>query len=435
MATTGGGLSYGMATTSSLEPRTVITSTAAPSAPHRVPAVGSSSEAVKPEAPPAEAAPAEAAPEVAVPGGVPPTESSPEATQPPPVGSAASAGAAAPVAAQAASLSWWGGRIAQRVGPLVETEPVKSSGDAADDPAVWVHPSDPGQSAVVATDKQGGLLVYDLAGRELQYLPVGDVNNVDVRSVAGAGGFALGGRPVSLVVTGNRSSNSIGIYELDAGTRQLRDISASAIQPDLEIYGSCLYRSAASGAFYVFVNSKEGDVEQWELVDDGSGTVAGERVRSFSVGSQTEGCVADDELGHLYLGEETKGIWKLGAEPDAAGSGTLIATVTRSGPLVADVEGLTIAYGPNGTGYLIASSQGNNSYVVYARGGDNAHVGSFRIGAHQGIDGTEETDGIDVSAAAMGPSFPAGVFVAQDGSNDGGAQNFKLVPFHTIFPG
>ena len=258
------------------------------------------------------------------------------------------------------------------------------------------------------------------------------MNNVDLR----ADGFTLGGRRVVLVVAGNRSSNSIGVFELDPKTRQLRDVAGDAITPDMEeLYGSCLYRSAGTGKLYVFVNSKDGTVQQWELLDDGSGRVVGEQVRSFSVQSQPEGCVADDDTGQLYLGEEARGIWKFGAEPDAGDTGSLIAEASPSGPLVADVEGLTIARRDDGTGYLIASSQGDNSYAVFQREGDNGYVGSFRITDGSGIDGTSDTDGIDVAATPMGASFPSGVFVAQDGENDQGAQNFKLVPLDQILPG
>lgn len=38
----------------------------------------------------------------------------------------------------------------------VETTPVPSGGDAADDVAIWVHPTDVSMSAVVGTNKQGG---------------------------------------------------------------------------------------------------------------------------------------------------------------------------------------------------------------------------------------------------------------------------------------
>ena len=314
----------------------------------------------------------------------------------------------------------------------VETQPVGHSGDAADDPAVWVHPTDPARSAIIGTDKQGGLYVYDMAGTQLQYLPAGAVNNVDVRSVADAGrAFLLGGQPISLVVTGNRTSNSIGIYSMDAGTRQLQDVSARSIQPGITIYGSCLYRSAASGMFYAFVTSKAGQVEQWELTDNGAGKIDASLVRSFTLASQTEGCVADDELGNLYIGEEAVGIWKFGAEPSSGTTGSLVARVSPAGPLVGQVEGLTLTYGPGGTGYLIAVSQSTSTYVVYTRDRANSLVTSFTIAGNGGIDGTQLTDGIDVSTTPLGPGFASGVFVAQDGENDG-HQNFKLVPYEQI---
>ena len=35
-------------------------------------------------------------------------------------------------------------------------------------------------------------------------------------------------------------------------------------------------------------------------------------------------------------------------------------------------------------------------------------------------------------AGDFGPAFPGGLFIAQDGMNEGQAQNFKLVPLATI---
>ena len=83
-----------------------------------------------------------------------------------------------------------------------------------------------------------------------------------------------------------------------------------------EAYGFCLYQNRRTHKYYAFANDKNGAVEQWELFDNGSGKVDGVRVRSFDVGSQTEGMVADDQLGYLYVGEEDVGIWRYGAEPN-----------------------------------------------------------------------------------------------------------------------
>jgi 3-phytase len=105
-----------------------------------------------------------------------------------------------------------------------------------------------------------------------------------------------------------------------------------------------------------------------ELFATESNRVDARKVRSFTVGSQTEGCVVDDTAGVLYIAEEAVGIWKYGAEPEAGNARTPVDSA-GGGHLVADIEGLIIADTGNGTGYLIASSQGDNSYVaVYAHG-------------------------------------------------------------------
>lgn len=307
----------------------------------------------------------------------------------------------------------------------VETDPVPNGGDAADDPAIWINPADPTQSTIIGTDKRGGLAVYDLNGKQIQYLPDGQMDNVDLRD-----GFSLGGQKVAIVAASNRKDNSIALYKVNPNTRQLENVAARSIKHGVAAYGMCLFRSEKSGKTYYFATSKSGDVEQWELVDT-SGKVDAKKVRNFKVGGVIEGCVADDQLGQFYVSEEAIGIWKYGAEPEAGSQRTQVAKV-GDGHLFADVEGLAIAYGPNGTGYLMVSSQGNYSYVVYRRESNNEFVKKFRIADSGKVDGAEETDGIDVTTANLGPAFPNGVFVAQDGFNDKGNQNFKLVPLQLI---
>lgn len=314
------------------------------------------------------------------------------------------------------------------VAATVETEPVSTDGDSADDPTLWVNPSHPAQSLVIGTNKKRGLAVYDLTGKEIQFLADGQLNNVDHRD-----DFPLDGKKIPLVTASNRSNNTIAIYRIDVETRRLANVAAGQIKT-VEAYGSCMYRSSKTGKFYYIGTSKQGLVEQYELFDAGQGAVSAKKVRQIKVGGQLEGCVADDELGFLYVGEEAVGIWKYQAEPDASAERTGVDQ-TGPGHLVADVEGLTIAYESDGKGYLIASSQGNNTYAIYRREGNNAFVKSFRIIAGARIDDVTETDGIHVTTANLGPAFPKGVFIAQDGLDDKGKQNFKLVPWQSIIDG
>jgi 3-phytase len=304
-----------------------------------------------------------------------------------------------------------------------ETRPVPHTGDAADDVAIWVHTRRRARSTIIGTDKKGGIAVYDLRGRQIQYRRDGRINNVDLRR-----GFWLGGRRVTLVTATNRSDDSIEIYRVAPRTRRLVDVRARAVDAGPDVYGLCMYRSPLTRRYYVFVTTESGRLGQWRLVRVGR-RVDARRVRRFEVGSRTEGCVTDDPLRRLYLAEEEEGIWRYRAEPHAGARRVRVDRTGGRGHLSADVEGLAIARG--GRGHLIASSQGNNSFVVYRRR-SNAYVKRFRIAAGRGIDEVSDTDGIDVTTVRLGRAFPRGVFVAQDGSNRPHHQNFKLVSWRAI---
>jgi 3-phytase len=274
--------------------------------------------------------------------------------------------------------------------------------------------------------------VYDLSGVEKAHYEVGLINNVDVRQ----GIYLNDSTRIDIAAGSNRTDNTITVMGIRPdGT--LYEILASKIQSAFsEVYGFCLYHDLASRTVYAIVNNKEGLVEQWKLLSRDGQTLEGELSRTFRAGAtQLEGCVGDDELGWLYIGEEDHGFRKFRAHPDSAANGILIDSV-KSDYLKDDIEGITILYGLEGKGYLIVSSQGNNSYAVYRREGDNGYLGTFVIEDGETIDGVAETDGIDVLAQPLGPLFPQGIFVAQDGFNrdDGKAanQNFKAVRWEKI---
>lgn len=313
------------------------------------------------------------------------------------------------------------------VEPQAQTEPVARRGDAADDPAIWIHPLDPAQSRILATNKKQGLLSYDLAGKTRQLLEVGRVNNVDVRQRVQLAGRAL---LVDLAVTTQRDDKALAVFEIDAnGT--LREVARIATDLD-EIYGTCLYQPQ-SGGLEVIANDKDGRFVQYRI-DWRDNAYVGVPVRRFSVASQPEGCVADDRAGRLFIGEEDHGIWALAADSQTdAGKPHLVLPV---GPrLVADVEGLALYHGTRAS-YLIASSQGDNSYVVLDAKPPFTWRGGFRIGinALAGIDAVSETDGLEVTALDLGGAYGEGMLVVQDGFKrlPDAPQNFKLIAWKDI---
>ena len=275
-----------------------------------------------------------------------------------------------------------------------------------DDMCFWLHPDDPARSTVITSDKHAGkLFVYDLAGNTVQVVPVdGKPGNIDLRY-----GFPLGDQRIDIVAFNDRDHSAIQVYAVDPATRRLSRVDNGAIQTGPN-YGFALYRSPDSGTFYAFIvsNSEEDpQAEQYELADDGAGRIRGTKVRSWDLGL-SEGCVADDETGQLYICEEGKGIWRIGAEPKDPTPGNLIVPL---GPndFVADAEGVTLCYGPDGGGYIVASSQGNSQYKVYQRKPPHAFVKTFTVA------GAANTDGIDLLAEDLGPAFPHGVFALHNG--------------------
>jgi len=300
---------------------------------------------------------------------------------------------------------------------VAETDPVGTAReDAADDPAIWRNPDDPAASRIVGTDKKAGLHVYDLTGRTLFSESSGLINNVDLTELPD-------GRVIVIASDRNDPASAmLRAWEMDKASGALRLLGTSPGGSG-EGYGFCLRRSG--DAVHAFSALKDGTVEEYRLIFAG-GEIRSEHLRTRKISTQIEGCVADPRDGTLYVGEETGGLWRFGAE-DAQGS--LVVPIDNR-YLIADLEGLALV--PEGAdgGWLVASSQGDNAFAVFRLPGLEP-VGRFRVAAGR-YGSVEETDGIELVAGDFGPQFPDGLFVAQDGHNQPKAQNFKLVSWAAI---
>ena len=311
-----------------------------------------------------------------------------------------------------------------------ETETVPTEKDSADDPAIWIHPTDPSKSLVLGTNKKGGLHAYSLNGKQRQLIsPAARPNNVDVLY-----GFNLAGRRVDLAIASSRpSGKSAGLrfWAIDPAEGQLSELNEGRVLPTFggnDSYGVCTYRGS-KGVDYVIVTNHQGGVEQYQLEADREESVKMTRVRSLTFASQIEGCVADRETGRLYLGEEDAGIWECGAEPDSKDERVMIAKVGDHG-LTADVEGLALYYAQGGGGYLLASNQGDNSIAVFDRAAPHAYKLTIR-GKADKFATFAENDGVEVTNERLSSVYPKGLLVVHDGKNNG-RQNFKLFGWEDV---
>lgn len=329
---------------------------------------------------------------------------------------------------QAPALAWKAGSAPPRslpvVMPRMQTAPVAQMGDAADDPAIWVNPKDASKSRILGSNKKQGLLVYDLEGRQTQFLPSGRLNNVDVRQ-----DLRFGGERFDLALATQRDEQSMVLYTIDAGGELAE---AARLPTGLgDIYGTCLYRTSAGG-LDAFVNDKDGRYEHWQITRAG-GKFGAKLARQFKVATQPEGCVADDRSGLLFVGEEDKALWVTSAKADQPATLKMVMPVGEW--LHDDIEGMGIYHGQKHS-YLVVSSQGNSSYVVFDAAPPFKVRGAFRVGMDPvaGIDGASETDGLEVSSANFGGPFARGMLVVHDGFKrmPDGAQNYKAVAWDDV---
>ncbi|MFB2649919.1 phytase [Shewanella mangrovisoli] len=318
----------------------------------------------------------------------------------------------------------------------VESAPSDRPGDTMDDPAIWVHPTEPEQSLVLGTNKRWGLLSFNMRGEQVQALPSGRINNVDLRQQV-----MLGGKKRDIAVATLRDNDSLAFYEIDAHGK-LSEYPNQATNM-VDIYGMCLYQDVDT--LYVFANEKSGRIAQYR-VDWQTNGPSIKLVRDIHTPSQVEGCVVDEAQHALFIGEEDKGIWRFNAKANGGAQGELI--IKAEGNLVPDVEGISLYQGANIHGkkqdLLVVSSQGDNSYLLYQAQPPYAQLGKFRIGVNlngmengreTSIDGSSETDGLAVTHLSIGTgAWQQGMLVVQDGHNHlpDNNQSFKWLPWRSI---
>lgn len=375
----------------------------------------------------------------------------------------------------------------------LETPPLFEADNAdADDPAIWVNPEDEDDSLVITTAKEAGMNVYDLDGELTQHIDPrpapspddnpGRYNNVDLLD-----DFALDGDRTDLAVASDRGMDTLGVFAIDPDSGELTDVSDPDMKPIFSqdqgdvndahtAYGLTTW-SDKTGAYALVSRNAETDVALLRLTETDAGTVGYETVRvlqlprEFTMPNgaswapcddpgeypQVEGMTVDKTRGVAYLGQEQVGIWRVSA--DLTGEPELIDTAVEYGlpgeydpateecsygdnpgyggeVLRTDIEGLTIYHRERGKGYLLASSQGDDSFAVYSISGGNDYLGSFSIADGSKTDGTQHSDGADVVNTEVG-DFEAGLLVVQDGDNtpegsDESSTNFKFVDWEDV---
>ena len=290
---------------------------------------------------------------------------------------------------------------------VAETNPVGTEGDAADDP--WI---DTKNQIIWGTDKRAGFYQYSLDGTELDFKAVGAVNNIDGRVTD----------EFYCVVNSNRTFHTLDYACLNL---LLEEEYSGSLEAGMNVYGVCM--GIINNKPVAILTEEEGvNIQYWDLLNEeiiSTFDITADESNVSPAGNEAEGCVFDDEQKRIFISREgSNGILKA---YDAETLGFIKAIDSRQGLINGDPEGIAI-YKTNETeGFIIVSSQGDNTFNMYDRKAPFLYQGSFMI------EGVEDTDGIDVTHLQIG-DYPAGILVVQDGKNSPNNQNFKIVDMDEV---
>ncbi len=371
--------------------------------------------------------------------------------------------------------------------PLIEamgeTDPIPYGTKDSDDSAIWVSKQDPSRSLILGTSKYdkdpalgGGLGVYDLKGKERQFLGRSKLNNVDVSY-----GFKFEDGLADIAVASNRSTNSLNLYRIDplgqvsqAAEAALFDEKGAGLEP----YGLCLGSNNPSTGLDVFLPLKSGVIYHYRVNPAQLNKPVW--VGSYDLGARLtkkqdsfvksivqkeaeaegelddlqedleerfalEGCVFDPRSQLLYVGMENLGIWTIDTKQETVelllqiGSSWIdISPASALGSqarFTDDIEGMDILQKGQST-YLVFSNQGIDEYSLFDLQ-KKKWIGNFKLG-FGAKDPVSKTDGLALSTASLGREFSEGILVVHDDQNtDASGQrlnaNFKIVSLSKIF--
>lgn len=321
----------------------------------------------------------------------------------------------------------------------------------------------------------------------------GRYNNVDI-----AYDVLLGGELVDVAVVSDRYNDQVRFWVIDpAGARAdqpLTEVTAAELpflfHPDRDgvdteqtAYGLAVWQPPQGGTYVVVTQEGTTAITLVRVVevDGGLGYAPVDTITmpdSFAlpdgttwvpceepgVGPQFEGVAVDRRTGTLFAAQEDVGLWEIKVGTKGfTGKPSLVDTVKDFGIhdvfdeeteecepvdpaatgyggdlLEADAEGVDLYYGKGATGYVVVSSQGDDTFAVYERQGRHRPVGSFTIRGVDGVDDVNGSDGLAIASRPVG-RFTQGLLVSHDEpetspgvDEDQDATNFSYVQWGDV---
>ncbi len=299
-----------------------------------------------------------------------------------------------------------------RIKPVVTTEQVMHD---SDDPAIWINRDKPSESLVLGTDKNmnGNVFVFDLKGKIVKKIEgIQRPNNIDVEY-----DFFYKGGKIDIAVVTERHTSCLRIYRLpDMVPLDGGGVPVFENEEIKSPMGIALYRRGRDGEVFAIVSRKDGPADGYlfqYLLKEENGIIRGAKVRAFGAHCGTneiEAIVVDDEAGYVYYSDESYGVRKYYADPEAADASVELASFATEG-FKEDREGLSIYDLGGGKGYILVSDQAANKFHIYSREGSDTDPHKHKLLKIVDVS-TNNSDGSETVSVPLGDKFPHGAFIA-----------------------
>lgn len=288
-----------------------------------------------------------------------------------------------------------------------------------DDPAIWIHPTDPTKSIIFGTDKdtQGAIYAFDLNGKIIQDKVITNIkypNNIDVEY-----GLQLNdSTKVDIIAFTEREKSQIRIFSvpdmqpLDQGGFP---VFVDENNPKMRLpMGIALYKNPKNQHISAIVSRKQGSTQnylyQYHLQANATGLDIQllRKFGKFSQHKEIEAIAIDDTLGFVYYSDEGIGIRKYHADPS---NGNDEIAMFGGEYFTRDIEGIALVTQENDKGFLIVSDQQAGQFNIFSRQ-DNRFIKAINLS-------TTATDGCDVvNNIPLNKTFAHGLFVAMNEGRD-----------------
>ncbi|WP_010250992.1 phytase [Myroides injenensis] len=301
----------------------------------------------------------------------------------------------------------------ERIHPVFSSE---STFKKAKGVAIWENKADFSKSLIIGSD-EGGLYVYDLDGKLVnKHLGLKKANSIDI-----AYDFILDNQVIDIVVIGELERKKVRVFSLpDLIPIDVRGIDVFDNEGKSEVlFDLSLFKdidTVGNVKQYVLVASKTNNqneyFRQYELIDNGRGSVEGKYIRKFGQhisNNKNVSISVNEKDGYVYYCDNGTEIKRHTASPDIIDEKSNVTLIDKF-----DFEIGNMKFVNRENDYLLLSNVNNNTFLFYAKEGKGEKGKDIKFKLLEELYLlTKQSNDFAISLKNFGGKFSRGLFIGK----------------------